>query len=172
MWDIVGPYFEKYPARARVANILISYGLSVNKSGDIYCGKVKVSKSAIARALKLDKRTVDETIKMIISEPFLRKIFSNLQPICNLKFVASTMNGWDVIEISVEDTHKPGILAPIAALIAKEGVSIRQVVIGYREGSWEEIVYLITENPIPEKIFRKIKDIEGVKEVRHLIFNA
>jgi len=109
---------------------------------------------------------------MIISEPFLRKIFSNLQPICNLKFVASTMNGWDVIEISVEDTHKPGILAPIAALIAKEGVSIRQVIIGYREGGWEEIVYLITENPIPEKIFRKIKDIEGVKEVRHLIFNA
>ncbi|MEM1514047.1 MAG: amino acid-binding protein [Candidatus Thermoplasmatota archaeon] len=169
MWDIVSPYFEKYPAKAKVAQILVSYGLRVDDRGNICCGKIKIPSSAIAKSLKVDKRTVDSTLEIIKKDPFLKKIFSRLQPICNLKSVASVIGGWDVLEIFVEDVHKPGLLAPIADLIAKEEISIRQVVIGVSEDSKEEPVYIITEQPIPQPTIRKIKEIDGVREVRHIL---
>lgn len=165
MRDKILAHFKKYLARAKVARKLLDYGLRVEK-GNIYCGEIKISKLGIAKSAGVNIKSVDVTIKMIEEDPYLQKIFSKIKPKCDLKSLASLIDNWNVLEIYVDDPHRPGILAPIAKLIAEEGVSIAEVII--EEKDEKNCAYIITENPLSPATIKKIAKLDGVKEVHHL----
>ena len=90
MWKQFGKYFNKYPKRRKIAQKLLEYGLRI-ENDSIYCGKIMLSDSKIARALDVDRRAIPATVIMIQINQVLNKVFSKLSPTCHLKDVAPEM---------------------------------------------------------------------------------
>lgn len=163
MWDLLTTYFERYPAQARVARTMLRYGLRVGPEG-VYCGDILLPDTAIARACDVDRRIVATTAATIRENPDLLAFYSHLEPTVHLKDAAPPM-GWGVIEIVPMDAHSPGILAHVADVIAKRGISIRQAIVDDPELVEEPRLYVVTEEPIPMDAIGPIKAGEGVKSV-------
>jgi predicted regulator of amino acid metabolism with ACT domain len=161
MWRQFAKYFNKYPKQRSLAKTLLKYGLRVEKN-KIYCGKIQLSDSKIAKAFNFDRRIISETTKTISQNKELEKVFSNLSPTCNIKDVAPKMK-WGVIEIVPIDPSMPGILADVSKIVADEKISIRQAIVDDFELSEEPRLFIITEKQLPPKVIPKIRELVGVE---------
>ncbi|MDI6855498.1 MAG: amino acid-binding ACT domain protein [Candidatus Thermoplasmatota archaeon] len=160
---MIAQNFKNLPAESKVARLLFSYGLCL-KGDKIYCGRIKLADTAIAKACGVDRRAVSATIQTIQKNRELKEIFSRLLPTSYLKDVAPLM-GWGVLEIVATDARLPGILAGVAGVIANSKISVRQAIVGHPELIEEEHLFIITEKPIPGKIIPNIRSVKGVKSV-------
>ena len=57
------------------------------------------------------------------------------------------------------------ILAGVAGTIAEAGISVRQVIVDDPEVSDDPHAFIVTEQPVPERLLPRIKAVEGVKSV-------
>ncbi|MFQ5986125.1 MAG: regulator [Thermoplasmata archaeon] len=161
MWGQIRHYFEKFPAQARVAQLMLTYGLRV-KGDRIYCGEVAVAETAVGRALEVDRRVVSATVRTINANEELSHIFRRLWPVAHLKEVAPKM-GWGAIEIVPTDAHTPGILAGVSSIIARASISIRQVIVDDPEVVDEPRGFIITDAPVPSELIPSMKAVAGVQ---------
>jgi len=142
----------------------VENGLSV-RNGKIYCNEIEVPPIRIARASKVDRRTVTETIKAIERNPDLQVIFNNIRSAGHsLKEIARHLN-LGVVEITPVDARIPGILARSATLIAERNISIRQAIVDDPELSPEPKLTLVTETKIPGELVPELLKIRGVAKV-------
>ena len=155
--------FDKYPAQGKVAQKMLEYGIGV-KEGSPFCGEVKISFSALAKACGSDRRIVTSTIETIESSELLSGIFSNVQPTCSYKNVAPIMN-WGVLEIVPEDVNRPGIISAVTGILAKKGINIRQVIADDPDVAEQPRAFIVTESQIPGALLQKIKAVPGVSAV-------
>lgn len=163
MWETLTRYFQRYPAQSRVAQKLLTHGFAVRDDG-VYSGDVAISDTALARACKVDRRIINATVETIRKEPDLLKVYSRLLPACLLKDAAPPMR-WGVIEILASDAREPGILAHVANVIARRGISIRQAIVDDPDLVEEPRLYVITESPVPMEVITEIREGRGVKSV-------
>jgi len=163
MWDKIANYFEKYPSQAKVARYLLKYGLRIDKD-QVLCGDVQIADSALARAAGVDRRVVKSTIQTIKSDHTLQKFFEQLLPTNHLKNAASAM-GWSAIEIVPMNAHEPGIIASIANILEKGGISIRQAIVDDPMTSEEPKLFIVTESQVPSEMIPLIRQARGVKGV-------
>ncbi len=163
MWAKFRSYFKGFPAQEKVAQIMVLYGLRV-REGHVFCGDIKVSDTAMARATGVDRRVVTATVQTIEKNGDLRAFFDKLKPVCHLRDVAPLMN-WGAIEIVPTSASKPGILAGVAGIIAEAGINIRQVVMDDPDLFDEPKGFIVTESPVPERLLPRIKQVDGVKSV-------
>lgn len=163
MWKEIAAMLAEKPERLVVARFIVEHGLRI--SGEkIYCGQVEISSKKIADALKVDRRTVGRTARMLYENPKLKDIFTNMQPTFSLKRIAKFL-GLGVIEIFVQDASKPGIIAACSKVIAEEDVSIRQAFADDPELSPEVKLTIITESPVPGTVYEKLHKLSFVEHV-------
>jgi len=163
MWDLLTRYFQRFPAQSRVAQTLLSQGLSVRPDG-VYSGDVAISDTALARACRVDRRIISATVETIRREPELQRFYSRLTPTCHLKDAAPLM-GWGVIEIIPSDAREPGILSHVAGVLSRRGISIRQAIVDDPDLVEEPRLYVITEQRVPIDVIEEIRTGHGVKGV-------
>ncbi len=163
MWEKLRPHFRGFPAQEKVAQLMVKYGLRV-REGQVYAGPIEISDTAMARAASVDRRVVTATVKTIMRSPEALKFFERLRPVCHLGEVAPLM-GWGAIEIIPTSASKPGILAGVATAIAESGISVRQVIVDDPEVSDDPHAFIVTEQPVPERLLPRIRAVEGVKSV-------
>lgn len=163
MWAALIEYFQRYPAQEKIARLLIRHGLSI-KGGAVYCGEVELSDSALGRAAGVDRRIVSATVQTIESNPELLSAFSRFQPTLHLKDVAPHLR-WGVIEILPDNATRPGILAGVSSVIAREGISIRQAVVDDPDFSDNPRLFIVTERPVPPALIPEIQRVPGVRSV-------
>ncbi len=163
MWEKLRSYFKGYPAQEKVAQLMLLHGLRV-RDGRVFAGPMEVSDTATARAASVDRRVVTATVETIESNPELLRIFERLAPVCHLGEVAPLM-GWGAIEIIPTSASKPGILSGVATAIAEAGISIRQVIVDDPEVFDNPHAFIVTEQPVPERLLPRIRSVEGVKSV-------
>lgn len=164
MWDRVAEYLKDYPERLSVAKVLIENGLSVRDSR-IYCNDIEIATIRISRVAKVDRRTVNETIKAIESKPELRIVFRAIKSAGHsLKEIARHFD-LGVVEITPINARIPGILAKSASLIADRNISIRQAIVDDPELSPEPKLILIAETKIPGELIPEFLKIKGVAKV-------
>ena len=163
MWARFRSYFKGFPAQEKVAQMMVLYGLRVHE-GHVYCGDIKVSDTAMARATGVDRRVLTATVATNEKNADLSAYYDRLRPVCHLRDVAPLMN-WGALEIIATNASKPGILAGVAAIIAEAGISVRQVVIDDPELFDEPKGFIVTEAPVPERLLPRIKQVDGVKSV-------
>ena len=148
----------------RVVRILLENGLRL-RGNEVYLNDIEVPIVRIAKSAGVDRRTVDETIRMVETNPELRSLFSNLRSAgLSLKGVAKQL-GLGVVEITVEDPHKPGIIAGASLLFSQLGISIRQALVDDPELTPEPRLILIGDKAIPGEIIPKLLKINGVTRV-------
>lgn len=163
MKDLLPRFFSQYPARSRVARLLLDQGFAV-RDGDVWAGKVGLTDTAIARAAEVDRRVVRSTVETIEDSPELVQVFAKLEPTCHLRKVAPEL-GWGVIEIVPTDASQPGILAGVTRVIAENRISVRQAIVDDPEITREPRLFIVTEGSIPSRILPEIQEVEGVQEV-------
>lgn len=156
-------YFGKYPSQGKVAKLLLEYGLRV-QGGNVYCGDVEQSDTALARAAGVDRRIVRSAVETIESNDELLNVYSKLRPTALFRDVAPAM-GWSVIEIIPVDAQMPGILADVAGVISSANISIRQAIVDDPELSEQPRLYVITESPVPPELIPAIKNCRGVRSI-------
>ncbi len=148
----------------RVVRILLENGLGL-RGNEVYLNDIEIPIVRIAKSAGVDRRTVDETIRMVETNPELRSLFSNLRSAgLSLKGVAKQL-GLGVVEIIVEDPHKPGIIAGASLLFSQLGISIRQALVDDPELTPEPKLILIGDKAIPGEIIPKLLKINGVTRV-------
>lgn len=163
MWELLTRYFQRFPAQSRVAQTLLVQGFSVREDG-VYSGNVAISDTALARACEVDRRIISATVETIRREPELMRFYSRLAPTCHLKDAAPVM-GWGVIEIIPSDAREAGILAHLATVLARRGISIRQAIVDDPELVEEPRLYVITEQRVPGDVIEEIRSGHGIKGV-------
>ena len=95
-------------------------------------------------------------IIILILAFILYKFFSNLMPTCSLEESAPLI-GWGVLEIIPDDPSTPGIIAEVSTVLSKENISIRQAIGNDYALSNEPKLYIITEEPVPPNLIKRIK---------------
>ena len=155
---------EGHPERLRVVRTLLENGFSLRDEG-IYLNDIEVPIVRIAKSAGVDRRTVDETIRMVENSPELKTLFSNLRSAgMSLKGVAKQL-GLGVVEIVVQDPHRPGILAEVSQLFSELGISIRQALVDDPELAPEPKLVLIGDKAVPGEIVPRLLKIGGVTRV-------
>jgi uncharacterized protein len=164
MWKRIERKLRDYPARVRVARLMVELGLNIDSQGKISCGPIEMNDVKIGRAAGVDRRVVRETVKLIMSDTELARLFRNLRPAGSfLRDVAKDL-GFSVIEVYADPT-KSGVIAGVSALIAKEGVSIRQAVADDPELIPEPKLVVITEKPVSGGTLQRILKVPGVSKI-------
>jgi len=164
MWSKISEYFRGHPERLSVVRTLIENGLCV-KGSRVYCNEIEIPAVRIARAAKVDRRTVAETVETILTNEELKVIFTHIRSAgLSLKDIARHL-GYGVVEITPEDPRIIGILARAATFIADEGISIRQALVDDPQLYPEPKLTLITERKIPGELIPKLLKVKGVAKV-------
>ena len=164
MWQKTKTFFQESPSQLKVARLLVETGLRIGSDGKIYCGEIEVPATKIAKALNIDRRVVKEMTKAILKTEELKNLFMNLKPAGPLLRDVANFLGYGVIEIRAKP-EAIGIIAEATALIAKEGISIRQILAEDAEIYPDPKLTLITDRPIPGEVLPKFLKISTVKQV-------
>ncbi|MEM2922007.1 MAG: amino acid-binding protein [Candidatus Bathyarchaeia archaeon] len=164
MWSKVKTYFEDSPSKLKIAKLIVETGLRVAEDGRIYCGEIEVPATKISVAAHVDRRLVRETAKAILKSTELKQIFMNLRPAGPLLRDVAKHLGYGVVEIRAKP-EAPGIIAEAATLIAREGISIRQILAEDAEIYPDPKLVIITEKPVPGELLSKFLNIATVKQV-------
>jgi predicted regulator of amino acid metabolism with ACT domain len=164
MWKSIAKKFEEAPAKLKVARLLIENGLRIGEDGRIYCGNVEIPDAKIARVLDVDRRVVRETIKYIMSDEVLRKVFTCLKPAGALLRDVAALFGYGVLEIRA-DPNAVGIIAGVAQALAKAGISIRQIHAEDPDLNPDPKLIMITERAVPGEVIQEILKVPNVKSV-------
>jgi len=146
-----------------VVSHLVRQGLSV-RDGSIRSGDIEIPASSVARACGVDRRVVSATIAYIEKDEFISRVFRDLEPRLFLAKAGPTM-GYGVLEVVVEDPSAPGIVHTVASEISRAGISIRQVVADDPRFWDPPVLTIITEQPLPGDLLRRIKEMKGVDQL-------
>jgi uncharacterized protein len=164
MWKRIELKLKDYPARVKVARLMVELGLNIDPQGKISCGSIEMNDVKIGRAAGVDRRVVRETVRLILSDAELARLFRNLRPAGSfLRDVAKDL-GFSVIEVYADPT-KSGVIAGVSDLIAREGVSIRQAVADDPELIPEPKLVVITEKAVSGETLRGILKVPGVSKI-------
>ena len=164
LWQKTKNFFQESPSQLKVAKLLVETGLRIGNDGKIYCGEIEVPATKIASALNIDRRVVREMTKAILKTEELKNLFMNLKPAGSLLRDVAKFLGYGVVEIRASPAAI-GIIAEATALIAKEGISVRQILAEDAEIYPDPKLTLITDRPIPGELLPKFLKISTVKQV-------
>ena len=164
MWSKLLKNFERQPKKLAVIRFLIENGLGI-RNGNICCNDLRISVVEIARAAKVDRRTVMYTIRDVEKSRELNIVFKHLRSAGpSLKEVAPYL-GFRVLEITPTNPKAPGILAKVAGVLADMGVTVRQALVDDPELHPQPKLTLIVEGEIPSEAISQILKIRGVARI-------
>ena len=164
MWNKTKRFFGDSPSKLKVAKLIVETGLRIGDKGKIYCGEIEVPATKLAVAAGVDRRVIKETAEAILKADDLRGIFMNLRPAGPLLRDVAQYLGYGVLEIKAK-SEAPGIIAEATVLIAKEGISIRQILAEDADIYPDPKLILITDRPIPGELLPKLLKIPTVEQV-------
>ncbi|MGQ9759774.1 MAG: amino acid-binding protein [Candidatus Methanomethylicaceae archaeon] len=164
MWREIVNFFSGAPAKLKVAKLMVELGFGVNDRGRIVCGNVEIADSSLARAASVDRRVVRETVKDILSNVRMKRIFFGIRPAGSFFKEVAPELGYGVVEIRARP-DAVGVIAKATTYIAEAGVSIRQILAEDPDLNPDPKLLIITERQIPGEIVPKLLGIPTVTKV-------
>ncbi|VVC02172.1 Uncharacterised protein [uncultured archaeon] len=142
-------HFAGQRAKIQVVSQLLRLGIRVDEAGGLYCDTIELAPVKVGRAIGVDRRVVIETAKEIARDENLFQVFSNLAPIANVAKVARLL-GHDVVEINA-DPHSVGVVAKVSAVLARNKVTIRQIIADDPDLYPEPKMRVVVDGKLPQK---------------------
>ncbi|MGQ9514830.1 MAG: amino acid-binding protein [Thermoproteota archaeon] len=164
MWKKISKKLSRFPARLKVARLLVEIGLNITPNMKIMCGPIEIPQAEIAKAAGVDRRVVQDTIETLLEDDELSPIFSNLKPAGPHLGTVAKYLGYSVIEIWA-DPHRSGTLASVAHLISKENVSIRQAIAKDPDLIPDPKLIIVVEKEVSGDVLKAILKIPGVSKI-------
>ncbi|QAU13170.1 ACT domain-containing protein [Halorubrum sp. BOL3-1] len=164
MFDEILEKFEGSPSQQAVIRLFLERGFSVNEEGRVVSGGIEIPYTGIARELDVDRRVVDSTTDAILTDPELKRIFTNISSIPSLMDLAPVLD-LTVLTIEVAAADEAGIVAEVTSILADRGVSIRQVLSEDPEFTDDPKLYVITDAELPGDLLVEVRDLDYVHRV-------
>ena len=164
MWEKIRAIFQGYPERLKAAEFILRNGLSI-RNDKLWINEIEVPILKVARVAGVDRRTITESIRTINADSNLKVVYNNLESAGPSLRAAAKYLGLGVLEIMADNPAKVGILARASAVLAEEGISIRQALVEDPELNPTPRLTLIGDRPIPGKAIHSILKIPGVAKV-------
>lgn len=161
--DRIKSHFSLVPKQEQVARLMLKLGIGV-RDGDAYCGPIKQTDAAVARALDVDRRVVRCTIDRIMSIPELYNLFSKIQSTLLLDEAAKEI-GCSSIEVIPIDSQVPGLMADILGVLSRKRINIRQAVVSDPQDTNGSHLIIVADGVIPGEIMAEIRSVNGVASV-------
>ena len=161
--DRINRHFYIVPKQEQVARLMLKLGISV-RDGDAYCGPIKQTDAAVARALNVDRRVVRYTIDRIMSEPELYSLFSKIKSTLLLDDAAPEI-GCSSIEVIPVNSQVPGLMADILGVLSRERINVRQAVVSDPQDSAGSHLIIVADGKIPGNTLAEIRSVDGVASV-------
>ncbi|HJJ69206.1 MAG TPA: regulator of amino acid metabolism, contains ACT domain protein, partial [Methanocorpusculum sp.] len=79
MWQRILELFSDSPSQQKVVRFLLENGFGISRDGKVMVNDVEITASSLSRAVKVDRRVVDTTIKRIREFPELEPVFTRLR---------------------------------------------------------------------------------------------
>ncbi len=165
MWKEVMAKFEGSPSQKKVIELLLERGFQVSGEGKVASGGIEIPHSHIAQEIGVDRRVVDMTVKRIMTDAELKRIFEHLRSIAFLVEVAPLL-GLSVIIIHPTDAKQVGIIGEVATVMAQRGLSIRQAVSDDPYLVDDPKLTIITEQSVPGELIEEIGKLQSVRGVQ------
>ncbi|MEM2339415.1 MAG: hypothetical protein QXW83_04360 [Nitrososphaerales archaeon] len=164
MWRKIEEKFSRQKSRAIIAKKMIELGIRVGEDLRLYVGDVEIDDVALARSLNIDRRVVRKTVNQIMSDDYLKNIFTRITPVGASFVNIAELFGWSVLVIAA-DPHKPGVISGVTSILAKYGIVIRQALADDPDLVSEPRLTLIVEGKIPPEAIDQIRSLDVVKSL-------
>ncbi|WP_297068815.1 regulator of amino acid metabolism, contains ACT domain protein [Thermococcus sp.] len=159
---LIEEYFKCYPARKKLVEALIRYGISV-RNGRTYCGDIEIPISELARVVGVNRKIVYHTIEMIQHQNALRLLFEKLQPELKIEEIAPMMN-WEVLEVELDEKLHKKAVAGILGVVSKEKGKLISVHLCNLYGEIPRLS-IVLDTPLRSETLVRIRNIPGVKKM-------
>ncbi|GGM67465.1 regulator of amino acid metabolism, contains ACT domain protein [Thermogymnomonas acidicola] len=159
---ILEEYFKNYPIKRRIVEGLYNLGISV-VDGRFYLGGMEISISEIAKAFRVNRRTVYDTLRFIEATPQVKAVMEKIKPSVDICDVVPLM-GHQVITIRTTMGYFSRTLAAVGEIVSRYGCYIREFT-AKNYGSNDTFIRIIFFRPIPERVINDLSAIDGVRRV-------
>jgi len=164
MFDEIMEKFEGSPSQQAVIRLLLERGFSVNEEGRVVSGGIEIPYTGIAREIDVDRRVVDSTTDVILSDPELQRIFTNISAIPSLRDLAPVLD-LTVMTVEVDAADESGIVATVTGLIADYEITICQIISEDPEFTDEPRLHVITDEELPGDLLLEIRELPFVRRI-------
>jgi len=110
LWEILEKPFKGHNVKTKIVKYLFMHGVGVTCDGKLRCGKIEIPRNKIARALNVSSVTLSQTVRMILQDPILAKIFLNLEPTYT---ITSSHNKYNIIKIRSRKEDIPKLISDV-----------------------------------------------------------
>ena len=118
MWQRILELFSDYPSQQKVVRFLLENGFGISRDGKVVVNDIEITASALSRAVKVDRRVVDTTIKRIAEFSELEPVFTRLRVTPDFTDVAKYL-GLSVITILPKNAGDKNIVSSAVAVLAE-----------------------------------------------------
>ncbi|MDG6913955.1 MAG: hypothetical protein JRN34_03745 [Nitrososphaerota archaeon] len=164
MWPSIRRQFERQVVRPDIVKEMIRCGMRVSEDEKIYVGKVEIGFTAVARAVKVDRRVVKQTVQQIRQNRYLFSLFSKTAPLGTSLVDVVNLLGYTALVIQA-DPKSPGIMAEVAGILSRHGTVVRQAVAEDPEMVPDAKMTLVVEGQLSGQV---IEELNGLKDIRSI----
>lgn len=157
-------HFSDSPSQQKVVRFLLENGFGINDSTRIVVNEIEVSATAVARAINVDRRVVDATIKHISLMPELKNFFSHLRVTPDLTDVGKSL-GLSVITILPKNAGEKNIVSSAVFVLAKYEVTLRQIFVTDPYMVEKPKLVIIIDGMIPALAIEELKNLPQVESI-------
>ncbi len=167
MWPGIRKEFSRQIARPEVVRKMIGCGMRVSDDCKLYVDDVEVDFTAVARAVGVDRRVVQQTVKQIRASRYLYSIFSKTRPLgASLVDLVSVL-GYSAIVVEA-DPRSPGIMAGVSEILSRHGTVVRQALADDPDMVQDAKMTFVVEGQLPGKAIEEIHSLNVVRSLKIL----
>ncbi len=149
---IVDEYFKDYPARKKVAQLLLDKGFSIQDSS-IKANGIKIPITEVAKEADVNRKIVYHTIEQIQDNKALQLTFAHNKTRADLSEVAPTV-GWEVLELKITDHSSLGEVLKIV-----DGQEIYEVLSKNKKSK------IVIKEPLGMRKLKKVSSVKGIESL-------
>ncbi|WP_337860278.1 regulator [Ferroplasma sp.] len=155
-------YFKAYPVKKKIVEKLYTNGISI-VNDKFFVNNIEVSLSGIANALKVNRRTLYDTIKFVNCNPVVKAIMENISAIPDIKKISMMMKN-EIVTFYIDKGMYSKVIPEIINIIGKYMSNIKEI---YSINSDYETNFMriIFYNKIENSLFKMFNEISGINKI-------
>jgi predicted regulator of amino acid metabolism with ACT domain len=155
-------YFKAYPVKKKIVERLYANGISI-VNDKFFVNNIEVPLSSIANAIKVNRRTLYETIKFVNNNPVVKDIMENISVLPDIKKVSLLMAN-EIVTIYIDKGMYSKVILKIFNITGKYASNIKEI---YSINSDYEInfIRIIFYNNVEKSIFQMFNGISGINKI-------
>ncbi|MDO5846180.1 MAG: regulator of amino acid metabolism, contains ACT domain protein [Methanocorpusculum sp.] len=164
MWQDILRLFADFPSQQKVVKFILENGFSISEDGKINANGVEITAASLARAIGVDRRVIDATIKHIMEIDELEPIFTRMRATPDITNVAKHL-GLSVVTILPKNASDKNIVASAIAVLAEYDLPLRQIFVTDPYVVETPRLVIIIDGRIPSAAIQKLRGLPAVSSL-------